>query len=449
MNVFRCITAFSILTLISLFLFFNLKSLEGGTGNIFIAIAAVFVIVLMLLDRSYTIICKIKPSLAISAIFVIYFMYNYLMDSMSLEALKEVTVGTTGGIVFGLGLGLICSYCMAIIYDLRYVGLGVYRLTYCLVIVYTLLLLVFAINVFSHHFSNVRSDLFLIVDQNGFYQRIGTFLFIQFMLLLSLLAVLFVTSRTKTLVQYLAMITVPLMVAVIYGATSQLVGSNSGLVSIIGFLAVFYVFLFVVSHKKAYSAYFNIKIKNILLGWIGLRVFKAVAVTLIGFVIFVIMLIELSGIDPKIFRVMGFGKNSDNSSMGSRIEILRNNFIEQLSYNPIFGNTQVDDLTTGVGTYAHSLISLLTHLGVVGLSIFIVLIFQMYYEITKKRKDSRLSIYNDNRYGTFRLFSLTTVLFFATLTAFYTWLPLWFAIGLFGIGLVYESKRNIKIGISK
>ncbi len=366
-------------------------------------------------------------------LFITYLIVNYLLDTMSLQELKAVTVGTTSGIVFALFSGFVASYSLSIIYNLRQ-SRKTYNLSFAIGIGYILFTIWLTRETLQFHLTEIRSDIFLIDNQEGFYQRVGNFFLIQFMMTGALATILLLTSKKLSIVRSSFLLIVYSLSAFLFATTSQLIGSNSGFVGVVGFLLVFYVYFFILLIKKNTINQKDIKLRRIIFGRIGRAILQgSLIVLLIGFILAMFL---SDYIDFDRFRFSGFG-SGENSSVSSRIELFKNNFLNHLSYNPIFGNTQVEKLTTGEGTYVHSLISIATHLGIVGLLIFITMIYYIYKDITNiSITKSTASLYCNKNYGLYRLFSLGVILLFALLISFYTWLPLWFAIGLFGISLV-------------
>lgn len=81
--------------------------------------------------------------------------------------------------------------------------------------------------------------------------------------------------------------------------------------------------------------------------------------------------VTTGAIDVTGYRMFDFEESRlVNTSVESRFEILAANFETQFAYAPIFGNFFVDRYTTGGGSYAHSLLSILPHLGIVGMALF-------------------------------------------------------------------------------
>ena len=432
MNIIRLFSAFGVLAFISLFLFSNMVNVSVASGYKYLGFLFLPLIVLFIIAHDSYVFSKTKKSTFVLILFLLYFIINYLIDTMDLQEVKAVTIGTTGGLIFGLFLGVICSFSISIIYQLIHFK-KVKNIAIIVSLIYILLVLQLSISTFQFHFSEIRSDLFLIANQEGLYQRVGNFIFIQFMIVGSLIAGIIVASNKPRLLLHLILVVLFSIIAFIFALTSQLVGSNSGSVSVIGFLFVYFIFYFIQIKSNNY----DITLKSLFLGKLGWLVFRAITFLLFAVSAVVLYIANSMSLDLDRFRIMGFGTGHVNS-IDARIKIFEDNFLEQFSYNPIFGHTQVHELTTGAGSYAHSLISLASHLGFVGLFLFIFFIVLVYKDLSRKAKVSR-TLFSNKRYSLFRMFAIGAVLIFATVSAFYTWLPLWFAVGLFGLSL-YEKK---------
>jgi hypothetical protein len=225
------------------------------------------------------------------------------------------------------------------------------------------------------------------------------------------------------------------LTAIVYSVTSQLIGSNSGLVATVGFAGMFFLFVFIQSGVS--RNFSDLHLVSMILGKIGRRAFVGGFLVLMALVFLSGYLFFFSGIDQYSLRIFGYGE-AKITSIDSRLALFQN-FYVQFSLNPLFGNAQADVLTTGAGTYIHSVVvSIMTHMGVVGLLLFLGLNFSIYRQISRSRNRNFefRHLYNDKKYGLFRLIALATVLLFGTLTAFYTWLPYWFSVGIFGVVLV-------------
>ena len=129
------------------------------------------------------------------------------------------------------------------------------------------------------------------------------------------------------------------------------------------------------------------------------------------------------------FRIFGFSQRSLIYPLLARIDLFEQNFLIQFAYSPVFGNLRVDDLTTGSGSFAHSLISILSHLGIVGGTLFCLYISSLYREL-KKAPPFSAWFYTDSDLGVFRIILGLLILGYALVGTFFTWMPLWFSLGL-------------------
>ncbi|MFW5887000.1 MAG: hypothetical protein ACOCUL_04515, partial [Bacteroidota bacterium] len=184
----------------------------------------------------------------------------------------------------------------------------------------------------------------------------------------------------------------------------------------------------------------SIKINSILLGWLGRRLTKGVLISSLFFITAAFALMRYFSISLSNLRIFSYGTGKI-SSVGTRMDILTNNFLTHFAYNPFFGNAQVEIETTGGGTYIHSLLSILTHTGIVGLIFFMVFLFAIYNDITKNTSND-ISLYTNKHYSLFRLLSVSIILTYAILWAFFNWMPLWFGIGLYGISFCDFQKQH-------
>ena len=93
--------------------------------------------------------------------------------------------------------------------------------------------------------------------------------------------------------------------------------------------------------------------------------------------------------------------------------------------------------------YVHSLLSLLTHLGVFGTTLFAFLIYFIYRDIEKLGKIQNVINFE---YQLLRLLMITLIIIFSMAMAFITWIPLWFTFGLFSISFIstYSSGQSLK-----
>ena len=223
---------------------------------------------------------------------------------------------------------------------------------------------------------------------------------------------------------------------------AQIVGSNKGVLASAGVTIVYLTCSFTSLFTRTGQ---SIGISNI--------IFSRTSVYLIGGVILASLLItgitlgamNYFQIDYTQTRLLGYGYDEAGlTSVTSRSEIFRQNFIRHFIYSPIFGHTQVHTIIDGHnGLYVHSTLSILPHLGIVGFLLFLLLIVSMYFEMTRGNSNNRLDILSNNSmYGLFRLAMLSFVIAMGISSAFFTWSPLWFSIGFFGTWFGFRASST-------
>lgn len=452
MSTLRLLCGFGVLVLVSLFLSSNIQQLGKGAGYQYLISAGILSIILFLLTKRFEIFVRYRKSLLILVIFLVYMVLNLVIDIQNIDRIKAYTIGTSGGVIFAVVLGLILSFVISDFYLNMVKNRKLAYFSSILIIGYLCLLLWLFVESYQTHLANVRVDLFLISDPDAGYQRAGNFIFMQIMLAGALVALLCLLQKTVNVFFIFMAVVIFTLISVVGMLLSQIIGSNSGFATTVGFLLLLLSYVYISRARVFREGQFRIGHYYLIFGWLGKKVFAGAAVVSVILFGAAVVLVNFLSFDVSNLRIFGFGSGSI-SSITSRIEIFRNNFIEQFSYSPFFGNTQVELLTSGEGKYLHSLLSILTHLGLVGFLVFSALLIQMYLEITKHKFNS-YNLYTDVRYSLFRLFSMVLVLGAALLTVFYTWMSLWFAIGLFGVALGSSKKytgdvkqRNEQYGI--
>ncbi|MBL8342010.1 MAG: hypothetical protein JNL30_11120 [Rubrivivax sp.] len=119
----------------------------------------------------------------------------------------------------------------------------------------------------------------------------------------------------------------------------------------------------------------------------------------------------------------------DVPSIASRLGILEECGQRQFSLSPLLGDLAAEYRSCGDGHYLHSLLSVQTHLGLPGTALFVAVFARMaWFAATQTR---------------YRLLwlPLGTVLGVGLISAYFTWMPVWFVIGL-AAGLDRASARQ-------
>lgn len=419
-----------------LFIFVNIRHFEDSVGKVFLLGMAVFAGLSIVMGRSYTNMRWLSKSGVILALLLIYIAFKLFLDFDSINRIRAYTIGTSGGIFFGVLSGMLVSYLIAEIYYRMSLRFSVSKIGLLLLLCYCLLVFLQSLYSVQLFLAELREDIFLVSNQEGYYQRAGNYLFVQFMVLSTVIIIVAEFGRrlgswSNRLLLYLIVFLYSAC-AILQMVVSQLVGSNSGFASIFGFAILVFIFIFGLRNPRINAGECGIGLKNmLLLGVVGRRVMLGLAIALMIILIGLSILISYSLIDLSLLRITGYG-GEHMSSFATRFEILQDNFWLHWGYAPLIGDAQVEMYTTGEGTYVHSLLSLLTHHGVVGLMLFSVMLIQVYSELGKTANIYGL-FYANRTMALFRLLALTGVILAALLSSFYTWLPLWFAVGLFGV----------------
>lgn len=354
----------------------------------------------------------LSSKLLFASAFFLYFLLRLFATSDDLYFVRQLTVGTTGGVLFSFGLGVVSG---STVQQLRR---SCRRRSHMVETVVYFAGAVGLLFVFLHHLRSVRTDLFLIDHSNSLYQRPGDMLIMFHLLLVVISSALQSTSfGTVMIVSFLSTCAMLL---------SQLIGSNLAFVVIGGATLVF------VGHSLALrmsgrsedpfrSVRRPSKLESALIHNVAGLIIVSVALFLAAVVLRTALMRQLGSL-----RITGFGTGVI-TSVESRIAIFRQNFIRHLSFSPLLGHTRVEIVSgTGPGTYVHSFASVATHLGAVGFALFLVVIFGVARRA--KRRGRRCAI-DAHRHA----FLVLMLLFFTGMGfvgVFFAWMPFWFLVGI-------------------
>ena len=314
---------------------------------------------------------------------------------------------------------------------------------------------------FIFFISSLRIDLFLVdtqvLGQDPPYQRMGDYIAVKLIaVILAVVSATFSHIESKkisiaynlTLLFDLLLTFCALLACIFSFLTSLAIGSNkAALLSIFSLTLIVYA----CAARHCFRALLISNHITLLLDacllFKPLKFVKYILVTA-AFAAPVISLFAVFSIDQffKQTRLTAFGDES--GALGARIDILLNNTIAQFDVAPLVGNMYADGLSTGPGTYVHSLpVFLLTHTGLLGLLLFYIFMLGylrlisnslicIYRNISKSLK----SHYKQMRYivqliyGQIGLFILIIALSLAIVGTSLFWGFLWFTIGItFGI----------------
>jgi hypothetical protein len=374
-----------------------------------------------------------------------YIIFKTIIDTGDLDKLKAMTIATTGGIILFYGIGSMFGFVLnGIINGAKhsksiFVSLSIFYGIYLVMHNYYLL------DTFINLMSRLTGRYFLISDIRGGYQRPANFLIISSLILSFLyINILLISDNYRLCFEkviialYFFIYIIDLILSMLL---SQMIQSNNGLVFIGDILLVnlfLHVYLFFPRNRRILEKYF-FEFKNIVFGKIGKKIILSGLITFFCFVIVLVFSIGLIGIDMSMLRISGYGEGKISS-----IETRRDTnsaFPIHFFYSPgtpIWGNMQIDTLTTGTGSYMHSfLLSILTHSGVLGFSIIVIFLYLSCKELLKK---DALGIY-ENGIKIYKMMLFCSSFIIANMAYFFTNISFWFL-----MGFVFSPINTRKVG---
>lgn len=431
------------------FLFANVKTMDAGVGYPFLAVTAACAAVVIMTRQRPLDSVLFRPSALWILAFMAYFAVKLLLDFPDAENIKAFAIGTDGGVVFAFLLGVSVSILLE---GISSSGRSC-RQSMFMTLLFLMGCLAIAGDTFRMHFASVQEDIFLIENASVFYQRAGNFLILVAIVSSAALAQAFSAGNGRNVVRcwtLTASVVLFVILIALLCLTSQLVSSNTGAAATLGVALGTLVWVWRPNlHRLRLSALLEKRRPALTAAFrTSLGHFVLKGVMLFGFMICLGagVLIYLN-LDMSQIRLFGYEERNIAYSLISRLELLRSNFMIQFAYNPIFGNLRADVLTTGQGTYAHSLISMLSHLGIVGTMLFAAYIVAIYKE-SKRLPGTLCALQSNVDLGLFKIVIWSVVVVYAIVGTYFTWTPLWFTLGcLFSplvmrrVGLVRGARR--------
>jgi hypothetical protein len=429
---FRLLIAFATLVSISSFLFLNIQQMGAGRGYALIAISVVLSVIVLLASRKLRAQISFRYPHLFILFFISYFLGNLIITSLDFNIVRANSVGTDSGVIFFTVLGLLVSMALSSLINMQSDPRSKSLVNYG-TLIFILSSVIWQLLIFENYHSSIRDDLFLIANDGGLYQRPANFMLMQGLICSSLVISTSVYNQQKDRMISLASASGCGVFLLLAALTAQIIGSNSGLVSSLCLLILLVGVTYVSFDQKFVHGLRRVSLRGLLVGWLGLKVLKFTAASAVVGIILIILALRYFNVDPKQFRIFGFG-SGEITSINSRIEILTSNFEVHFAYSPVFGNAMVDTITTGEGSYVHSLLSILTHLGIVGAILFALFVTSMFKEFGTSRNTLTPPFPTYHAYKLLRVLCLLMVLFLALISTFFTWAPLWFSFGMISLG---------------
>lgn len=380
-----------------------------------------------LLAVNNTIQISLNKSSLILGLFFMYFLLKMLIDLDEINLVLEYAIGQTGGIFISLSSGILISSILHVKNNniKNKLEKNLDFILFQLFLIFSILIFFLSIN---KNIIDVQQLIFLVEDNNGIYQRMGNYITLYFIttsIVMTSHCLIHTIKGFNRLCTYLLYIATTVL-AMFY---SQLIGSNSA------FLCVIIVFIVTISfiNMQYKNKYFVASLNKLSYpisfhswGFSIKLLISTIPMMLLLSGLFLIYL-YINDIDLLKLRIFNFGLTDTllSHSFESRFDLLASDYIQQITYAPIIGDMSVDRITTGAGTYAHSLpLSLASHTGLVGLTLFTI------YTTLAFREIKNLFNLHKNLIFLFQKFLFICILVISSLTTFFIWIPLWFALGI-------------------
>ena len=428
--IIRVWISLSLLFFLFLFYFKNIYDIGVGNGDGYLFSFFAGIVVLWFLTPTNYKMIVVNKSIIATVGFLFYISLRFVLDQQGTTGLFAFMFSTTSGVFFGYILGIVLAYLFLSIVENAYQFPCSKIYFNKAVLVYFVLVTIFIIVLFAHHYAN-KVSWFSINEVAVDYQRPGILLFLLAIQNATLLIVVKLLSPNKKnrLIQILFYIST--LVMIILG---QLVGSNFFFLAGIVLLFVVFWYLSLTNSSAKHLIKKEIRLSSLFTGWMGLEIYKIIGVIFLVSILLFVASVELSIIDFQQLRITG--KETYIPSLNVRMDILKNVFILHLNNAPLFGDMFVHEIVNT--RYIHSLLRILPSIGITGTLFFFFIIFLLYQDI---RLCSKMTFRVSSNYQIFRLIMVAYILLGALLMAGYSWIPLWFIIGLFSISIFKRSAK--------
>ena len=428
--IIRVWISLSLLFFLFLFYFTNIFDIGDveGVGYLFSFFAGI--VVLWLLTPTNFKMIVVNKSIIATVGFLFYISLRFVLDQQGFTGLFAFMFSTTSGVFFGYILGIVLAYLFLSIVENAYQFPCSKIYFNKAVLVYFVLVTIFIVVLFDHHYAN-KVSWFSINEVAVDYQRPGILLFLLSIQNATLLIVVKLLSPNKKNRLIKILFYISTLVMIILG---QLVGSNFFFMAGIVLLFVVFWYLSLTNSSAKHLIKKEIRLSSLFTGWMGLEIYKLIGVIFLVSILLFVVSVELSIIDLQQLRITG--KETYIPSLNVRMDILKNVFILHLNNAPLFGDMFVHEILNT--RYIHSLIRILPSIGITGALFFFFIIFLVYRDI---KVCSKMTYRGSFNYQVFRLVMVAYILLGAMLMAGYSWIPLWFIIGLFSISIFKRSAK--------
>ncbi|WP_237387764.1 hypothetical protein [Xenorhabdus sp. Sc-CR9] len=441
LNIYKLMTPCVFFQLITLLIYLNENIINVGENGSALPILGIYFslsvcVVTVLLFRY---LLFIKLHIILFLLLIAWIALKIMLDLSDLEYLKQMTISTTGGILlfYIMGAFMSPSYQFLMNKDNITSALIIFIISFGLILL-----------TLNNFFLRMRTDIFLLSDIKGAYQRPGNFLSIYY-IIISFMFLLFPFKMVKNKKNKLLTIFWLFFYSIttlIYLICSQLMGSNSATGITLGIYVITLVVSLILFNKKIWLKYsinkLNIPWSKRFISYLTrIIIFSIIILTLL--LIFVVLFTDF---DFNKIRLLGFGSNS-NSSLSTRANILFETGVEQLGYSPFIGEMNVAYYITGnSGKYLHNFIlNIMSRLGLIGLLIVVFLFIHIFYDLYRQvinKTNASLHNYKNCIFNLYSFFILLYIFTFANMTTSMSWSVIWFAVGFISSPIRFISSPN-------
>jgi hypothetical protein len=426
------------LLLLSWFLWSKIDFNTQGTGWLLLPAFGLCVALVVLSRVSSGERFLLSRSFTCTAIFVLYFLVRLALDSETASDFMGYSFAYTTGLLFALLLGLAVRLLLEAVSDS---AAGGWQLIGQTVFLGANLLFALRVEVGAADAGDVHPMYALI--RNETYQVSGVMA--SWIAVTSSAAVVLSECQAKrnwlTLQRGMLLGMLGLGFAALVRLT-QLMGSNAGPAFIVPLsLLVFAIMLTPFGKQVSTRSHVRLVVKRVGFWRRGRVVLGICMGASIALAVTVWAVVAWDAIDVTRYRAFGFEQSTlANTSVTSRFEILMDNFGRHFSHAPLLGDMFVDSHTTGRGSYLHSLLAVLPHLGIVGTLMFFAMLIAMGLQLWSAWGKAQGSP-RDQRFAMLAIAATTWTLVYALMATSFTNGLLWFVVGLF-VPLVHLSRAS-------
>ncbi|MBS4072740.1 MAG: hypothetical protein KGZ90_15520 [Algoriphagus sp.] len=396
----------------------------GGGSRVFMLMALIMLVInptIKFYSKQHK--WKIRKSTSFLILFYLYFLCKLVYDTGDISQLAANVYAPTGGLVVFYFTGLIVNNALKRL-ERRHTS----ELLVSVLLGGIFLISIFVYGIYNDNQSIISLDFFQLVEKRDDYQKIGNYLSISYIVLSYLILQSFYLFNKNTVffkIFKFFIILFYLYIGVMLSLLSQMYESNSGFI----FILVTLLYSLYCLSMKSVNEYSG----GVVISRIGNRItiyFRIGLIFIVSSIAIFYFITQVFNVDVFKMRIFNYGLSSSivPRSVESRIEVL-SNYSDQLNYSPIFGNMIVDELTSGPGTYAHSMIlSIQSHLGLFGFILFLLYI-SFYFKENKISLQSLVSNRKRNM-ESFKVGFVLIAIVFASISTFFTWPIVWFSLAL-------------------